>query len=183
MATFRRSLTPGGAYFFTVNTHRRQRLLTDPQIYVALKRAIRRVKRSRPFDIEAFVLLPDHIHCIWRLPAGDMNYAMRWSLIKRQVGQAVRDRLAEGVTASRAKRRELGLWQRRFWEHRIKDDDDFMRHVAYIRFNPVKHGYVQRVKDWPYSSFHAHVRQGLCSIDWAACSDGGGVYGEALGHD
>lgn len=183
MATFRRSLTPGGIYFFTVNTYRRQRLLTDPQIYAALKMAIRRVKTSHPFDIEAFVLLPDHLHCVWRLPVGDMNYAMRWSSIKRRVSQAVRDRMAEGVTASRTKRRELGLWQRRFWEHQIRNDEDFMRHVEYIHFNPVKHGYVQRVKDRPYSSFHTHARQGLGPIDWAGGSDDGGIYGEALGHD
>lgn len=183
MATFRRSLTPGGTYFFTVTTHRRQHALTDPQIYAALKMAIQRVKTSHPFDIEAFVLLPDHLHCIWRLPPGDMNYAMRWSMIKRQVSQAVRDRLAEGVTASRRKRRELGLWQRRFWEHQIRDEHDLRRHIEYIHFNPVKHGYVRRVRDWPYSSFHAHVRQGLCSIDWAGCSDDGRVYGEALGYD
>ena len=125
MATFRRSLTPGGTYFFTLNTYRRQRVLTDPQIYAALKLAIQRIKESHPFDIEAFVLLPDHLHCIWRLPSADMNYAMRWSLIKRQVSQSVRDRLAQDVTASRIKRRELGLWQRRFWEHQIRDDDDF----------------------------------------------------------
>ncbi|MBI2779330.1 MAG: transposase [Gammaproteobacteria bacterium] len=149
MATFRRSLTPGGTYFFTVNTYRRQRTLTEPR----------------------------------SLPAGDMNYSLRWNLIKRQVSQAVRDCLVGSVTESRVKRRELGLWQRRFWEHQIRDDGDFMRHVDYIHFNPVKHGYVQRVMDWPYSSFHSHVKQGLCPIDWAGGGDDGEVYGERADSD
>lgn len=90
MATFRRVLTPGGAYFFTVNAYRRQRILTEPRIYTALKTAIQRVKESHPFNIEAFVLFPDHLHCIWRLPSGDANYSLRWNLIKRQVSQSVR---------------------------------------------------------------------------------------------
>ena len=183
MATFRRALTPGGTYFFTVNTYRRQRILTEPRVYAALKMAIRQVKALHPFGIEAFVLLPDHLHCLWRLPVGDMNYSLRWSLIKRQVSQAVRDCLVESVTDSRAKRRELGLWQRRFWEHQIRDEDDFMRHVDYIHFNPVKHGYVQRVIDWPYSSFHMHVKKGLCPIDWAGGGDDGEVYGERADSD
>ena len=163
MATFRRSLTPGGTYFFTGNTLRRQRRLTDPQIYAALKMAIRRVKKSHPFDIEAFVLLPDHLHCIWRLPAGDMNYAMRE--LDKAAGRPSGTRSFGGGRYGFTRETAGTRWQRRFWEHQIRGDDDFMRHVAYIHFNPVRHGYVQRVNDWPYFGFHAHVRQGLCSID------------------
>ena len=94
-----------------------------------------------------------------------------------------RDGLVESVTDLRMKRRELGLWQRRFWEHQIRDEGDFMRHVDYIHFNPVKHGYVQRVMDWPYSSFHTHVKKGLCPSDWAGGGDDGEVYGELSASD
>jgi len=178
MATFRRALTQGGVYFFTVNTYRRQRILTEPSIYAALKIAMQHVKASHPFNIKAFVLLSDYLHCIWHLPAGDVNYALRWSLIKRHVSQAVRSHLTEEGTDSRAKRRGLGLWQRRFWEHQIRDDNDFMRHVDYIHFNPVKHGYVQRVADWPYSTFHRLVESGVYSQNWAGGNEVELAYGD-----
>lgn len=181
MATFRRAVVPGATYFFTVNTESRRKVLTDPPFYDALKQALRQVKAAHPFDIDAFVLLPDHLHCIWTLPPGDADYALRWNMVKRLVSQATRDDIAPMLSASRIKRRESGLWQRRFWEHQIRDDADFARHVDYIHVNPMKHGYVTRVRDWPYSSFHRFVRDGVYPADWAGVmeSDGGLRFGEA----
>ena len=171
MATFRRAVVPGATYFFTVNTYQRIKVLTDPPFYRALKNALSQIKAEHPFTIDAFVLLPDHLHCIWTLPLGDARYALRWNLIKRLVSQATRHLVESPIRRSRQQRRELGLWQRRFWEHRIRDEQDLIRHVEYIHWNPVKHGYVVRVRDWPYSSFHRYVRQGLYSLDWATGDD------------
>lgn len=166
MATFRRSITPGATYFFTVVTQQRRAVLTAEPFYAALKNAIRLVKADHPFQIDAFVLLPDHLHCIWTLPAGDADYAMRWNKIKRLVSQATIDARAGSVNASHCKRRELGLWQRRFWEHQIRDDTDYEHHANYLHWNPVKHGHVARVADWPYSSFRRFVARGLYPEDW-----------------
>jgi REP-associated tyrosine transposase len=109
MATFRRAVTPGATYFFTVNTYQRQALLTDPPVYSALREALRAVKRAHPFTIDALVLLPDHLHCLWTLPEGDADYALRWNLVKRRVSQQVRHLITTDLTSSRHKQRELGL--------------------------------------------------------------------------
>jgi putative transposase len=179
MATYRRALTPGATYFFTVNTYQRQTVLTERPFYAALKQSLREVKAMHPFTIEAFVLLPDHLHCLWSLPEGDADYALRWNLIKRQVSQQTRECLDAPLTRSRQQRRELELWQRRFWEHLIRDEQDFARHVDYIHWNPVKHGYVKRVSDWPYSSFQRYVARGVYAVDWAyAAEDEGEDFGE-----
>ncbi len=166
MATYRRARTPGASYFFTVCLHHRLALLTEPPYYDALKESFRTVKQRYPFDIDAFVLLPDHLHCIWTLPKTDADYPMRWSLIKRLVSQKTRDFHPVPISTSRFKRRESGLWQRRFWERQIRDDSDFEAHMDYIHWNPVKHGYVGAVADWPYSSFHRHVAKGVYPVDW-----------------
>ena len=168
MQRYRREKLPGATYFFTVNTYHRQRVLTDPPLYHALKNAIKEVKTAYPFDIEAFVLLPDHLHCVWKMPEIDADYSVRWSLIKRKVSQQCREHIHERATHSRSKRRELNLWQRRFWEHRIRDDKDFENHINYIHYNPVKHGYVCNVKDWPYSSFHHYVKKGILPLNWCS---------------
>ncbi len=184
MATFRRSRVPGATYFFTVNTYQRQKVLTDAPFYLALKQSLRAVMVKYPFAIDAFVLLPDHLHCLWTLPANDADYAMRWSMIKRHVSQQTREIVATLSTRSRKSRGELGLWRRRFWEHQIRDERDFEKHADYIHWNPVKHGYVERAKDWPYSSFHRFVERGVYPVDWAyspetdeRIADGG--FGEA----
>lgn len=177
MATFRRALVPGGTYFFTVATWQRQKLLTDLSVLMALRAAFRSVRAQHPFAIDAIVVLPDHLHSIWTLPPEDADYALRWNLIKRHTSQAVRHLVASPATESRRKRHEIGLWQRRFWEHQIRDEKDYARHVDYIHWNPVKHGHVDRVADWPYSSFHRHVRQGIIAADWAA-GDIEGPFGE-----
>jgi len=113
------------------------------------------------------VVLPDHLHALWTLPPGDADYAIRWSLIKRQVSQSSRHLIVQPQSASRSKRREIGFWQRRYWEHFIRDDADFERHVDYVHYNPVKHGLVEQVRDWHYSTFHRYVRLGMCPSDWA----------------
>ena len=112
----------------------------------------------------AIVVLPEHVHCVWTLPDGDSNYSMRWALIKAAFTRATR------LGGARARRGERSLWQRRFWEHTIRDEDDLQRHIDYVHFNPVKHGYVGRVQDWPHSSFHRYVTQQILPLDW-----GGGI--------
>src|SRR5215510_9737528 len=134
MATFRRSIVPGATYFFTVNTHQRIKVLTNAPFYSGLKNALTQIKAEHPFTIDAFVLLPDHLHCIWTLPLDDANYALRWNLIKRLVSQATRSLVESPISHSRQQRRELGLWQRRFWEHQIRNDQDLVKHVEYIHW-------------------------------------------------
>lgn len=181
MATYRRAIVPGGCFFFTVNTERRQRLLTEPAVIEALRGAFRAVRRDHPFTIDAIVVLPDHLHTIWTLPQDDADYALRWNLIKRETSIAVRHLLIAAPRASLRKRHEIGLWQRRYWEHQIRDDRDFGRHVDYIHWNPVKHGHVMHAADWPHSSFHQYVRQGRLPVDWAT-EDSDGRFGESADH-
>ena len=158
----------GGCYFFTVNTHLRQPLLCQDEVRHALRQSINLVREKHPFEIHAWVLLPDHLHCIWQLPPRDEDYSKRWSWIKRLVSQEIPHITYDPklITQSKYKRRESTLWQRRFWEHEIRDQHDFNRHMDYIHWNPVKHGLVDRVVDWPYSTFHRYVREGVYSVDW-----------------
>ncbi|MGH8523445.1 MAG: REP-associated tyrosine transposase, partial [Gammaproteobacteria bacterium] len=141
-------------------------LLTQAEVLTALRSAHRVVRATRPFRVEAMVVLPDHLHAVWSLPSGDADYSTRLSLLKRHVSQTVRHLLLASQSASRHKRRELALWQRRFWEHQIRDAGDYARHVDYVHYNPVKHGLVAEVRDWPYSTFHRYVRLGLYPNDW-----------------
>ena len=176
MTNYRRNFIPGGSYFFTVNlADRRLQLLTE---HIGILRAAFRETRARhPFTIEAIVVLPDHLHAIWTLPESDQDFAMRWRLIKSTFSRALPK--GERISASRASKGERGIWQRRYWEHTLRDERDFERHVDYIHFNPVKHGYVARVQDWPHSSFHRMVRNGVYPQDWAGdANDDGGGFGE-----
>ena len=167
MPNYRRANVAGGTYFFTVNTLRRLPVLTEPPVREALREAIRQTRMTAPFDIDAWVLLPDHLHCIWTLPQGDADFSMRWSKIKRYVSQQCGETFGIGnVSASRTKRHESGLWQRRFWEHQIRDEADFALHADYIHWNPVKHGLAARAVDWPYSTFHRFVCDGVYASDW-----------------
>lgn len=171
MSRYRRSNAPDATFFFTVNSLNRRPLLTTDRVRDALRNAIADVRARAPFLIHAWVLLPDHLHCIWELPADDAAFGLRWSLIKRQVTQACGSSIAETAglspNSSRLRRHEGILWQRRFWEHQIRDDRDFERRADYIHYNPVKHGLVQRVCDWPYSTFHRYVANGTHAADWA----------------
>ena len=163
MPNYRRLRVPGGTYFFTVNLlDRRSRLLVD---HIGLLReAFRETRRVRPFDVLAIAVLPDHLHCVWRLPAGDADNANRWAQIKSHVSR--RFQACELRSRQRIDRRERGLWQRRYGEHLIRDEDDLRRHIDYVHLNPVKHGHVARACDWPHSSFPRWVARGVYTWEW-----------------
>ncbi|MDP3845313.1 MAG: transposase [Pseudomonas sp.] len=168
MTAYRRDHIPGACWFFTLNlADRRQALLTE-QIDV-LRASFTKVMREHPWRIDAIVILPDHLHALCTLPPGDANYALRWRLIKTGFSRALPRN--ERIGASRLSKGERAIWQRRYWEHRIRDQADFNRHIDYIHHNPRKHGHVQRVADWPWSSFHHYVRAGLLAGDWAGGED------------
>jgi putative transposase len=164
LTNYRRNFLGGGSYFFTVNlSDRRSRLLTEN---IELLRAAFRYARNRyPFKIEAIVILRDHLHAVWTLPEGDADFSLRWRLIKAAFSRGLP--VGECVSASRLSKGERGIWQRRYWEHTIRDEGDFARHVDYIHFNPVKHGYTDDVQDWPHSSLHRMVRLGFYPAEWA----------------
>ncbi len=163
MTNYRRNFIPGASYFFTVNLHdRRSRLLT--QQIASLRNAFRYTRLRHPFMLEAIVVLPDHLHAIWTLPEHDPDYATRWRLIKAAFSRTQPH--GEPVSASRASKGERGIWQRRYWEHTLRDDDDFARHRDYIHFNPVRHGYTDEAWQWPYSSFRRMVQLGVYPTSW-----------------
>jgi putative transposase len=174
MPNYRRFTVPGAAVFFTVVTHQRRRFLTDPLARRCLGDALRVVRARYAFEIPAIVLLPDHLHAIWILPQGDPAYSLRWRRIKEEFTERY---LAEGGeeggrSSSQQVRKERGVWQRRFWEHTIQDEDDFGRHCDYIHYNPVKHGLAACPRDWPYSSFHRWVSLQAYPPDWGCSSRG-----------
>ena len=172
---YRRADIDGGTYFFAINLlDRSSRLLVEH--IDDLRAAVRIVKRRHPFDIVAWVVLPEHMHAIWMLPEGDHDFSGRWSLIKSSFSRAVTR--GEAVSASRAGKRERGIWQRRFWEHTIRDELDLQRHADYVHINPVKHGHVERASDWPHSSIHRYIRAGWLTVDWARDADDMGIGGE-----
>ena len=174
MVRYRRNFISGGTYFFTVTLADRSSLLLDH--ISPLRSAFRLARSERPFSIDAIVMLPDHLHVVMTLPPDDADFSGRWRRIK---GHFSTELIAAGVALRRDPNGNLALWQRRFWEHTIRDERDFARHVDYIHFNPVKHGLVTRVRDWPHSSFHAYVRRGLLPEDWAGDVDVSGTsYGE-----
>lgn len=176
MSRYRRMRIDGGVFFFTVVLADRSSTLLVDQI-VRLRRIHESVRKRLPFEVVAVCVLPDHIHAIWALPEHDSNYSLRWSLIKSGFSRGLEVDTVRSPSKSR--KRERGVWQRRFWEHTIRDDADLERHVDYIHFNPVKHDYVTRTGDWPYSSFHRYVRDGILASDWAGDTlDLGGNFGE-----
>jgi putative transposase len=168
MSHYRRAKTIGGSYFFTVVTYRRQPLLIHPESRQILREVIQRVRQQYPFVVDAWVLLPDHTHCVWTLPSGDSDYSKRWSLIKSGFSKRTGElfKRDDWMNKSKIKHRESTVWQRRFWEHSIRNQEDFNRHINYIYWNPVKHGYVTRVADWQYSTFHRDVKAGLYPESW-----------------
>jgi putative transposase len=170
MADYRRWYTPGATYFFTVVTENRHTVFSDSTAVRLLGSVMRTVRSKHPFRTVAIVVLPDHLHCVWTLPQGDSDFSGRWRWIK---GAFTERWLATGATTpaqtlSRIDKREQAVWQRRFWEHQVRDEADLERHVDYIHFNPVKHGYVERPQAWPWSTFARHVRLGLYPADWGA---------------
>ena len=175
MPHYLRSFTQGGTFFFTVTLADRQSATLIQHIDF-LRISYQHIRHQRPFRTVAISILPDHLHAIWKLPDADTDYSLRWSLIK--AGFSRKFTAAENRSASKAGKREKGIWQRRYWEHQIRDEDDLEKHVNYIHINPVHHGLVSRVKDWPYSSFHRYVGRGWLPPDWAGCIVGAGEYGE-----
>ena len=176
MPRYLRSFIPGGTCFFTVTLADRRADLLVREID-RLRQAYALVQRRHPFETLAICILPDHLHAVWRLPAGDAKVSMRWSLIKHAFSSG----LAPSIPSeSQRTRREKGIWQRRFWDHQIRDDNDLARHVEYIHFNPVKHGLVREVRDWPFSSFHRWVKRGDLPPEWGLVQAVGGAgFGES----
>ncbi len=156
MSDYRRVYVPGGTYFFTVVTYGRRPFLTEERARACLRHAWRQAQERQPFTTEAVCLLPDHLHCVWTLPEDDADFSARWNRIKGLFTKTYRagDPTIPRGGASRRRKGEAAIWQRRFWEHRIRDEEDFRRHVDYVHHNPVKHGLVCDVRDWPWSSFH-----------------------------
>lgn len=160
---YRRADVAGATYFFTVNLADRKSSLLVDHIDI-FRDAVRKIRQTHPFEIVAMVVLPDHLHAIWRLPEGDADFPLRWSLIKAAFSRRIPK--TEAICDSRKSKRERGIWQRRYWEHQIKDEADLEAHVAYVHMNPVKHGYVAKAIDWPHSSIHREIRAGNIHANW-----------------
>jgi len=171
---YRRANVKGGVYFFTVVTFKRAKIFTIPKNVDLLRSAIKEVMQTHPFKINAFVLLPDHLHCIWTLPQQDSDFSTRWRLIKsyfsrnfdqRNVGWVEgRNPTNTAYTASRQMKKEKPIWQRRFWEHLIRNQQDLNQHVEYIHYNPVKHGLANAPFEWAHSSFHRYVEKEIYNL-------------------
>ena len=171
---YRRAKTPGATYFFTVNLYNRKSNLLLNEVNI-LRTIFRRVHHLHPFIIDAIVILPDHLHALFTLPENDSNYSLRWNLIKGYFSKEVKTE--EPISASRKSKKERGIWQRRFWEHLIRNEHDLKNHIDYIHYNPVKHGYVLQAAQWKYSSIHHYIKKGALSKNWA-CSEIMNLYQE-----
>jgi putative transposase len=164
MPNYRRAFVPGGTWFFTVNLlERRGNDLLVREIDL-LRQTVRWVRNKYPFHIDAWVVLPEHLHCVMTLPPGDSDFSLRWRLIKSGFSRALPK--TERRSMVRRAAGERGIWQRHYWEHLIRDEADYRRHVDYVHMNPLKHGHVKRVRDWPYSTFHRYVTAGMYPVDW-----------------
>lgn len=172
MSDYRRSFVPGGCFFFSVALADRQSSLLVDEI-ARLRSAYAVTQTTLPFTTLAICVLPEHLHAIWALPAHDSDYAQRWALLKSSFSRGLP--LAARLSLRQRHKREKGLWQRRYWGHWIRDAEDLQRHLDYLHYNPVKHGLVGQVKDWPYSSFHRYVRQGLLPADWGGGPDASSI--------
>jgi putative transposase len=169
MPQYTRAVYRGGTYFFTLVTFERRPFLTTPLARRCLRSAWREAAGKWPFYLHALCLLPDHLHCILTLPEQDSNYSLRWRRMKGIFTRLYRrEENIEEIpqSLSRVKRGEMPVWQRRFWEHVIRDDEDLRRHVEYIHYNPVKHGYAKHAVDYPWSTFRRYVQKGLYACDW-----------------
>jgi len=162
MVNYRRNLQEGATYFFTVTLQNRQSTLLVNKIHF-LRKAMKQVMQTHFYTIDGIVILPDHIHTIWTLPEGDSDYPLRWKKIKTAFTKSVQK---EGLILEKTRHGEARLWQRRYWEHTIRDEYDLACHLNYLHYNPVKHGLVEAVKDWPYSSFHSYIKRGILSVEW-----------------
>lgn len=176
MVAYRRNFLPGGTYFFTVVLKDRRSALLVENIDL-LRQAFRKAREQQPFSIVALVVLPDHLHAVLTLPPHDADFPGRWRRIKALFTRSL---VASGIQVDRNAKGEYALWQRRFWEHTIRDEADLQRHVDYVHFNPVRHGLVEQVQAWPYSSFHRYVSLGWLPADWGGMRPNftEGEYGE-----
>lgn len=163
MPNYRRNRAPGATYFFTVNLRDRRSDLLATQIG-ALREAVRDVRRQSPFHVDAWVVLPDHMHCLWTLPDGDDDFPDRWRRIKAAFSRSLPG--IELKPPPRPHKGERGIWQRGYWEHTIRDDRDYRLHMDYIHFNPVKHGLAQDPIEWRFSSYRLCVAEGLYPASW-----------------
>jgi putative transposase len=175
MPEYRRNRVPGGTYFFTVNLQDRSTSLLVDRIGL-LRQAVRRTRELMPFQIDAWVVLPEHMHAIWTLPEGDDGFPRRWRAIKMAFCRGLDVDLP--VSAIARARGERGVWQRRYWEHTIRDERDYAAHLDYVHFNPVKHGLASHPAEWPFSSFRSAVAVGLYPPDWVLRGDDGREWGE-----
>lgn len=160
MSNYKRVYIPGGMYFFTLVTYQRKSILCSAQAIKRLREAFYYTKQKYPFRTEALVVMPDHLHCVWQLPDNDANFSTRWNLIKRY--------FSVGFKSESNDRREKNIWQRRFWEHLIRDENDLYRHVDYIHYNPVKHGYVNKPYGWQFGTFRRDVAKGFYDAEWGS---------------
>lgn len=165
MRTFIRNRVPGGVYFFTVNLAYRAKNRLLIEHIDDFRKAYRLTCRERPFETIAAVVLPEHLHVIWQLPEGDEDYSTRWRLLKGRFSHAIAPH--EPRHQSRLRKGERGIWQRRYWEHTIRDEADLHAHIDYIHYNPVKHGWCNAPTEWPFSTLHRHTAQGRLPADWA----------------
>lgn len=174
MSDYRRWRVEGGTYFFTVVSHSRAPLFADPIARQLLGEKIRACQVNWPFEVNAIVLLPEHLHAIWTLPSGDANYPQRWAWIKKEFTKAWLSYggMEQPISQTRRERGDHGIWQPRYWEHTIEDMRDFDRHFDYIHYNPVKHGHVLSPADWPASSLHRWLKAGLYEPGWGAARNG-----------
>ena len=166
MPEYRRAFVKGGTFFFTVATYERRPLFAEGSAVDALRDSFKRVMAAYPFEVDSAVIMPDHLHCIWMLPEGDSDFSLRWRLVKSGFTHSRPVTSAKAVSDSRLKKKEKGVWQRRFWEHMIRDEADLSRHRDYIHYNPVKHGLAASPNEWKHSSFERFVKRGLYPGDW-----------------
>ena len=165
---YRRARLPGSTYFSTVVTHNRRAILCETENIELLRDSFRRVIKQHSFVINAIVILPNHLHCIWTLPKDDADYSTRWRLVKSCFSRRFSLKYQGQVSDSRQSKGEKAIWQRQFWEHLIRDEQNFINHVDYIHYNPVPHSLVLSPKDWQYSSFHRYVQRGVYDVSWGS---------------
>ena len=163
---YRRAFVEGGSFFFTLVTERRRPIFLSDVAVDVLRASFRTVQQKRPFSLDAVVVLPEHLHCIWTLPPGDADFATRWRLIKTWFTRHCDPSIRPEVSSVQSNRQEQGIWQHRYWEHMLRDVKDFERHVEYIHYNPVKHGHASSPFAWPHSSFRRYVEAGIYDKDW-----------------
>jgi putative transposase len=170
---YRRAKHPGGTFSLPWQTYPRNHLFDQEEARRILREVIQRVRKAHPFTIDARVLLPNHMHCVWILPEGDDGFSMQWNLIKSLFSKEATTlyHVSEWMNDSKRSHKETTIRQRRFWEHQIRDGADYRAHIDYVHFNPVKHGLVRGVSHWPFSTFHRYVRLGIYPEDWGGEAD------------